>query len=52
MWQVTWIQHGVKGPNVASITTPVAQVAWTVYWALRTQRWNVRVWSPSKELVA
>lgn len=50
MWQVTWLYYDKGGPKIGAVTTPSEVTARTVYTALLTLRWTVRLWTPKKEL--
>jgi hypothetical protein len=50
MWQVTWLYYPKEGPKIGCVTTPNESTARTIYFALLTLGWSVRLWTPSKEL--
>jgi len=52
MWQVTWIHYSGGVAKIGSVTSPNAQTMWTVFYAMISQGWNVRIWNPNKELAA
>lgn len=52
MWQITWIHYSGDVAKIGSVTSPNAQTMWTVFYAMISQGWNVRIWNPNKELAA
>jgi hypothetical protein len=50
MWQVTWLNYKGGKPCIGIVTSPNEATARTVYFALLTLGWSVRLWTPKKEL--
>lgn len=52
MYTLTWIYFNGGTSHIGSVSSPSASYIWSLYWAMFTVGYRVRIWDRSRSLMA